>query len=441
MTYRQGTLAAALVLALAGGLAACGSAGSGGSATDQRQVSATGGKSGKLTVWVMDGDYSDAALKAINSEFTRQTGAKVSVQVQSWDDITTKVTTALSTANPPDVLDIGNTQVAAFAANGGLKDLTPYREDLEQKQTWLAGLVDPATVDGRLYGVPGFAGARAVIYNRTMWAKAGVTTAPTTYAELTADLDKVRAAHPAKDFSPFYYPGQNWYAGIQYVWDAGGAIATKKGSDWQPGLTSAAAQRGLRAFKAFQNTYSSPASRTVDVLTPDQTQVLADGKTSAIIATSGFVAAIEKANPKLTDSDLGTFPFPGTSGRNQPVFLGGSDWGIAAHSKNSELALAWTKIAASPGVQSTWIAGKEGFIPNSSQGITAAKAHLSALNKGFFEAALRSDATPASADWAQIEGDKDINALFSSIASGAKSPSTAAAAFDDAASKVLNSGR
>lgn len=101
MTYRQGTLAAALVLALAGGLAACGSAGNGGSSTDQRQVSATGGKAGKLTVWVMDGDYSDATLKAIDSRFTQQTGAKVSIQVQSWDDITTKVTTALSTANPP----------------------------------------------------------------------------------------------------------------------------------------------------------------------------------------------------------------------------------------------------------------------------------------------------------------------------------------------------
>lgn len=63
----------------------------------------------EITVWVMDGDYTMDTINAINAEFSKQTGATARVERQSWDGITTKLTTALSTANPPDVLDLGNT--------------------------------------------------------------------------------------------------------------------------------------------------------------------------------------------------------------------------------------------------------------------------------------------------------------------------------------------
>ena len=432
---------AVLGLASVTALTACSGTGSNGSSgsTKQEKVTTSRGEGKTVTVWVMEGDYSDESLKAINNEFER-TGAAVDLQVQSWDGIATKITTALATSTPPDVLDLGNTQIASFAANGGLMDLTRYRDDLRQGQTWLDGLVDPATVDGRLYAVPGFAGARAVIYNKKTWAEAGVTKAPTTFAELTAALKKVRAANPAPDFSPLYMPGQNWYAGMQFVWDAGGDIATRKGDKWVAGLGSDEAQKGLADFKAFQNEFSSKASRTLDALNPDQTQVIADGKASAIVATSGFVGLIQKANPKLKDGDLGTFPFPGKSGRTQPVMLGGSDWGIAARSRNAELAVQWTRIAAGPGMQSKWIVGHDGWIPNSTEGTRAAGSTVGPVNKSFFDAALNSKATPASADWAQIESTKEINELFASIASGTKSPEGAAKSFDAVTGKALNAG-
>jgi N,N'-diacetylchitobiose transport system substrate-binding protein len=338
------------------------------------------------------------------------------------------------------VLDIGNTQVASYAANGGLLDLTSYRDDLAQGQTWLEGLEAPATVDGKLYAVPGFAGARAVIYNKTMWADAGVTAAPTTYEELTAALEKVAAANSSTDgFSPFYMPGQYWYAGMQFVWDAGGQIATEDDGTWTPAFGDAKAQQGLADFQEFQNAYSTAASRTLDTTAPDQTQVFADGTTSAILASNGYIDMIKKANPALTDDDLGSFPLPGKSGETQPVMLGGSDWGIAAKSKNAELALQWAKIAASPDVQSKWVFGNDTWIPNSTEAVEAASSSLSDLDKGFFDAALRSNATPASGSWADLEGDKSINQLFAAVASGSKTPEAAAEDFDAAADEKLNS--
>lgn len=427
-------LIAGIVLTACSSNGTTGAAGGGGATA----VPATSASGQTLTVWAMTGDYTPKTLDAINAEFTKETGAKVDVQTQQWDNIVTKVSVALATSTPPDVIDIGNTQVANFAANGALLDVTRYKSDLAQGRTWLNGLSEPATVGGSLYAVPGFAGARAVIYNKKMWAKAGITAAPKTYAELTADLDKVKAANTASDFSAFYLPGQYWYAGLQFVWDQGGEIATAQGNIWQAGFESSAAQKGLADFKEFQNTYSSQASRTLNTDTPDQNQVFADGKTSAILAPNGAIGLIEKANPALTSADLGSFPFPGKSGKNQPVMLGGSDWGIAARSKNADLALAWTKIATSPKIEDSYVYGTDGWIPNSDEAIKAANPSLSPNNKAFFDVALNSKATPANANWATLEGNLAINQLFESVASGTASPAAAAKTFDDKANTVLN---
>lgn len=440
MRTKKFAAAAAVALTVALGMTACSSAGNAGAGGSggTKAIGDVEGDGKTLTVWAMTGDYSDGTIAAINEQFEKETGAKVKVQIQQWDGITTKVSTALATNTPPDVIDLGNTQVASYAANGALLDLTSYKKDLAQGQTWLDGLSDPATVDGSLYGVPGFAGARSVIYNKQMWKDAGITSAPTTYEELTADLDKVKAKNSASDFSAFYLPGQYWYAGMQFVWDAGGEIATEDGGKWKAGFGDAKAQQGLQDFKEFANAYSTKASATLNTDSPDMTQVFADGKSSAILSTSGALGLIEKANPKMTADALGTFPFPGKSGKTQPVMLGGSDWGIAAKSKNSDLALAWVKIATSPDVQSKYVYGDTGWIPNSAEGIKAADSSLSEINKAFFTAALNSKATPANARWADLEGDLSINDLFSSIVSGSKTPEQAAATFDEAADSTLN---
>ncbi|WP_314649057.1 extracellular solute-binding protein [uncultured Microbacterium sp.] len=437
MAIRKMTAIGAMGIATALALTACsGSAGGNAAAPSDGKVPEVDGAGEKITVWVMQNDYSAETLDAINAKFTELTGAEVSVQSQTWDGITTKITTALATDTPPDVLDVGNTQIASYAANGGLLDLTPYQDDLAQDQTWLDGLVDPATVDGSLYGVPGFAGARAVIYNKKMWADAGVTEAPKTYDELTAALDKVKAANAqTPDFSAFYLPGQYFYAGMQFVWDAGGDIASQKDGEWASGFSSDEAQEGLEAFQTFQNSYSTSASATLDVFEPNQSQLFADGKTSAILNTN--TAAILKINPAL-EADLGTFPFPGISGDLQPVMLGGSDWAVPAKSKHADLALNWVKIAASPEIQREFVVGVDKWIPNSVEGIEFAQETLDEVRSSFFTAALTSKATPANANWTTIESNKDINSLFSAVASGSKSIEDAAADYDAAADKTLN---
>jgi N,N'-diacetylchitobiose transport system substrate-binding protein len=389
-----------------------------------------------ITVWLMDGDLSDKAVAAIDSAFEKATGAKVTVQVQEWDNINTKISTALAQDSTPDVLEIGNTDVPLFAANGALADLTDHKADLAAGQSWLPGLSGPATVDGHIYAAPLFAGNRAVIYRKSIWAAAGVTAPPTTFAELTADLDKIKAANPDPAFSAFNFPGQYWYGALQFVWDAGGQLATQDGGKWTGALEKPAAQQGLKAWQQFQNTYSGAASRNVDTKAPDQAAMFAKGATATILDTN--MNTVLKDNPAIKD-DLGVFPFPSaTAGKTQPVFLGGSDLGVAAKSRNQDLALQYLKTAADPAVQKDAIVGIDHWTPISTQIIDQVTPSLPALNAAFFTAAKSSGSTPATPGWATVESDKSINTFFADIATGRKSVADAAKDFDAHLGQALN---
>ncbi|MGW4523787.1 extracellular solute-binding protein [Amycolatopsis sp. NPDC004378] len=421
---RRRTLAAVLaVTALTAG--ACG--------TDTPAAPAQGGT---LTVWLMNGDLSDKATAAIGAAFEKATGAKVTVQIQEWDNINTKISTALAQDTTPDVIEIGNTDVPLFAANGALTDLNPHRAELAAGTTWLPGLAGPATVDGHLYAAPLFAGNRAVIYDKQAWADAGITAPPKTFTELTQDLDKLKAKHPAPDYSAFHFPGKYWYGALQFVWDAGGRLAVQKDGKWAGALESPEAQKGLQAWKDFQNTYSSAASRNVDTKAPDQAAIFSSGGAGAILDTS--VNTVVKNKPELKDR-LGTFPFPSaTPGKTQPVFLGGSDLAVAAKSRNQDLALAYLKAATDPAVQRDAIVGIDGWTPISTELIDQVTPALSPVAGAFATAAKTSVATPATPGWATIESDKSINTFFADIATGRRSIADAAKDFDAHLTEALN---
>ncbi|NUR29906.1 MAG: extracellular solute-binding protein [Catenulispora sp.] len=429
-TRRSAVLAAGTVLAL--GATACSSS----TSSPAKSSETTNGAGRTLTVWYMDGDLSDAAVKAIDDKFTALTGAQVKVQIQQWDGINTKVATALAQDSPPDVLEIGNTDVPLFAASGGLSDITSALPDLQGGQHWLPGLEGPATVGGKSFGAPLFAGNRAVIYNKKIWADAGITTPPTTFAQLTADLDAVKAKNTAPDFSAFYFPGKYWHGALQFVWDAGGQLAAQTGGKWTGTLESAEAQKGLAAWKDFVGKYSSPASRDVETTAPDFNTLFAQGKTGAILNSS--VNSILKVDPALKDQ-IGTFAFPSaTDGKTQPVFLGGSDLAIAAKSKNQALALAYLKAATDPGVQAAAIVGVDHWIPASTEVIDQTIGSLPATSQAFFTAAKTSVPTPAVAGWATVESDKSIDDFFADIATGRKSPAEAAKSLDAHLNQALN---
>lgn len=393
-----------------------------------------------LTVWLMTGEISAPVYGAVNAAFEKEyPGWNVNVEIQQWSGITTKLDTSLASSNPPDVTEIGNTDVPEYAASGGLVNLAPVLHSINPKNSyWLQGLLDPAIVKGAVFGVPLLAGDRVVIYNERLFNGAGIKTPPSSLSQLLADGAKLKKTFASRaGFSALYLPGQYWYAALPMIWDHGGNLATLKAGKWVGDLTSPQSLAGLAEFKQVQNDLSSPPSRTVNTNLPNQDAVLADGKAAMIVGGSWEVGAIEGFNKGFT-GHLGEFIFPSYKGGPAPVFLGGSDIAVATNSPNKPEAEAWVKLMASDKYQSMMVK-QDGLLPNNT-GLLPSSAKANPVLKDYLLAAARSDGTPATPGWAIVEGQNQIDNLFSNVAT-AKSVAALkpiAAQYDQYFSTVLN---
>src|SRR5438477_7675955 len=120
-------------------------------------------QTGTLTVWLMNGSAPQSVVDGVNADFNaKHPNVKVDVQIQQWSDVTTKLDTAYAGSTPPDVVELGNTLVAKYAAAGALEDISGKKGSFEGSASWLQSLTESCTFGGKLYCVPYYAGSRAV---------------------------------------------------------------------------------------------------------------------------------------------------------------------------------------------------------------------------------------------------------------------------------------
>lgn len=403
------------------GLAGCGS--SADSSSD------SSGAPAKLTVWVMRDSMSAGFLSRFKTDFeSRHKGTTLDIQIQEWDGIGQKITSALASKDAPDVVEVGNTQVAQYAASGGVRDLTDKTADLQGKD-WIPGLADPGRIDGKQYGIPWYAANRVVVYNKDLFAKAGITEPPRTRAEWIKDTGKL----DRNGVDGIYLPGQSWYALAGFVWDEGGDLAVK-GSDgkWQGTLDTPQAKAGIAFYQQLQALGKGP--KDSDEAKPLQADVFAKGKSAQIISVPGGADAIIKANPKLKDK-IGFFPIPGkTADRPGAVFTGGSDLVIPVASQHQALAYQVVKALSGPKWQ-TDMAKEMSYVPNrtSLAGVLSGNLGASVMAVG----AANGHGTPNSPNWAAVEANNPIKQYMTQVLTGAD-PDAAGKTASEAISKALN---
>lgn len=395
-------------------------------------------QSNTLTVWLMTGDTDPAVYNTVNKAFeTANPGWTVNVEIQQWSGISAKVITALAGSTPPDVMELGNTDVAEFAASGGLVNLAGDKSQFQNSANWLSGLEGPAEYNGGLYAIPELAGDRVVVYNKAMFKAAGITKPPATLNDLLADGAALKNANSkVKDFSALYLPGEEWYAAMPIVWAYGGQIATEQNGKWVGALATKDSLAGLREFQVIQNFMSTPASRDVNEANPSDAQVFASGKAAMFIDGTWTLGQITTDNKNMPASDIGTFILPGvTAGTQAPVFLGGSDLGIAKNSPNQAQALAWTELYTGTANQLLQ-ASNEGFIPNASNLVGQVKVAPNIAT--YFKAAAVSQFTPPVPGWATVEADNVMQDLLAAIAEGAQNVAAVAKTYDQKLDTLLN---
>ncbi|WP_328941139.1 extracellular solute-binding protein [Streptomyces sp. NBC_00250] len=394
-------LAAATALALAG----CG------------MLPGGGGGTKTVNIWLMRDSASEDFLTRFTEAYEEEhDGVELQITIQDWTGIGKKVTEAIQGSGGPDVIEVGNTQVAQYADTEKLFDLTLESVRDLGSEDWLPGLAEPGSIGGAQYGIPWYAANRIVIYNKDLFADAGIDKPPATRAEWLADTEKLNS----KGSQGIYLAGQDWYTLAGFIWDEGGELATDRGGEWTGALHSPAAQRGMAYYKELQSLGSGP--KDADEQNPPQAEVFAKGDVAQLVAVPNTIATILKANPGLKDK-LGYFPVPGSKpGQPCAVFTGGSDLIIPENAPQRGAALEVVKELAGEKWQSE-LARAMGYVPNKKglASVVAGQEATAVMAKG----AVRGRATPNSPQWADVEADNPIKPYMTAVLQG-EDPSKAA---------------
>jgi N,N'-diacetylchitobiose transport system substrate-binding protein len=391
---------------------------------------AAGGVSGatkakSITVWLQvdaQSGWPDLVASA-NAQFKQaHPGVDVNEQYQSWPTHLAKFDATLAAGSTPDVIEMGNTEMTKYMAAGAFQDLSSLKSSFANSSTWLEGLALSGRYNGKLYGVPYYAGSRVVTYRTDLWKKAGLKV-PKTLAQFTVDAKKLNAKFGKKGFSPVYIAGQDWYVALGFVFDYGGQIATRVSGKWRGQLATPKSLAGLTAFKNFFLA-ASKASKTTIETRPNPYDVYAQGLAASIVGPTWFTCCVGKQYTGVTSQ----FVMPShEAGKVMPGFLGGSDLAVPVGADKA-LAADWIKFftdtATEKGLQA------KGNIPNTTSLFNASHINERAASRSWF--------VPTAKNWVNVENGNILRNMLSQILTGKLTVKQAAQNASDNIESVLN---
>jgi N,N'-diacetylchitobiose transport system substrate-binding protein len=342
----------------------------------------------------MKASQPQSVIDAVNERFaTLYPQVEVDVELKPWAGIQDTLADTLDTDAAPDVVEIGNTLTAKYAAAGLLADLTAYADELKV-DGMLAGAQPSGELDGVRYGIPYYGGVRIVVYNKAQFKDAGVTV-PTSLDELAAAAEKLQKANSDNPkYSAFYFPGKAWESAVPFVWGAGGELAEKDGDGWVGTLDSPESVKGLTTLKGLVQAYSKAPT---DADERGSVEAFKTGDVGMMVDSWWVPGAVDTG---ALAGKVGAFPLPGTAaGSTSPVLFRGSDLSVPARSARQDLAVTWIGILT--GLEAQTKLAAAGVIPNQEGAFVGHKGNpfLAVAD----EAAVNSTFTPVSPFWINVE--------------------------------------
>jgi multiple sugar transport system substrate-binding protein len=294
---------AAVGLSAAVALSACSSSKSSSSAPSSNGSSAAaGGKAVTISLLAPSygsSDKDDTKLywqQIINDFQAKYPNIHVDLQMATWDNLATKLTTAVQNNNAPDLFEGGG--YADVAAQGllykasdivspdTLSDLIPHVADL--------GKTKGADGQDGQYGIPFTTSTRAFFYNTQLFQQAGITAAPQTWADVAADAAKIKALGKTGFGLPL---GSEEAQAETYLWTLGNGGGYKDAS----GKWAVNSAQNIQTFQWLTDNLVKPGLTEADPGTKKRTDLWKDFANGNIGMINGSPALI----PILKQGSIG----------------------------------------------------------------------------------------------------------------------------------------
>jgi multiple sugar transport system substrate-binding protein len=293
-----GVVAAGAAIALAA--SACSSSGSG-----------SGGKNGAVTLKLVAADYgtgpqnaSQKYWQAIADAFHQQ-NPKITVKVTTinWNDFDNQVQTLIQNHQYPDITE--GDYFSTYAQEGLL-----YSADqvLSDPGNLLPVFKNQGSYKGKQYGMPFTTSSRTLFYNKKLFAAAGITAAPQTWADVKADAAKIAAQGKIGFGLPL---GSEEAQAEALLWFLGNGGNYKDASgNWAiDSPQNVETMQFLKGMVKAGDTEPNPGTKN----RTDLWKQFASGQIGMINGSPALIPIIQQAGV-LQDSDWTSVPIPGKDG-------------------------------------------------------------------------------------------------------------------------------
>ena len=187
-----------------------------------------------VEMWVMPNSLNPIGdIEVLLKPFEEKTGIKIKVTSVDWGAAWSKITTAATSGDVPDLVQIGSTWVSAIAGMGALQEISKEAiASLGGPKTFVPVAWQTTGIEGSgtTVAIPWFVDARALFYRTDAFAKAGVKPESLEdWDSFKASLNKLYAADLVFDdqpMAPLGISGKNDWNVIHslapWIWMAGG---------------------------------------------------------------------------------------------------------------------------------------------------------------------------------------------------------------------------
>lgn len=321
-------IATAAVLVL--GVGACADTGSGDNAK-------SGGDT-TVTWWVPDWqkDAVDTVLKKFQSE---RPDIKIERVTTTWATMAPKIQVALNSGNAPDLIDELISRVTRYAIKDQLLDISKWFDAKMPVDDFYESAIGASSLDGKIYAVPYRWDASALIYNKDMFAKAGIDAPPATWAELQEDAKALKAIGVYAYGWPYGNDNSTSTRWLDGYYTEGGTFKVDKTGAVT--IDPSASERSLEMLKqGYSEKLVTPSSFESD---NTAVQNLLINKQIAFYNDGAYaIDPIRKAG-----INIGTAMWPGPDGPAK-VSADGFAWIVPKSTKHAEAVKALTQFLALP---------------------------------------------------------------------------------------------
>ena len=335
----------------------------------------------------------------------------VKIEVVNWESLLQKLQTDISSGTNADLSIIGTRWLLDFVKDGIAEPLDAGMSP-EFKARFIGPFLKPGQIDGKIYGLPVAASARAMFYNKAMLTKAGFPDGPKTWDDVVAAAEKIHAdggnglglMAKGNEVDVYFY-----YA----MWTHGGEVLD---ANQKAAFNGPAGVKALTLYKSMLDrglTQPGPTNYTRE----DLQNLFKQGRLGMVMTAPFLINQIAKEAPTL---EYGIVPVP--VGTNSATYAVTDSIVLFANSKVKPAAMKWLDFLFTTAPRVAFTKG-EGFLPTTIEEAKDPAFTENARLKVFVDLLPKAHFAPTVTGWADTA--KAVTDAVQSVYLGTATPEAA----------------